>query len=65
MTSELTERTSPATPVGTGSVGALPVETTTAAEAPDAEGLRPDHVGSHSMRCYWDFVECRWRCSRD
>jgi len=63
MTSELKERTSPATPVGTGSVGAMPVETTT--EAPPAEGLRPDHVRSHSMRCYWDFVECRWRCSAD
>lgn len=59
MTSELQERTSPATPVGTGSVGTLPVET------PRAEALRPDHVRSHSMRCYWDFVECRWRCSRD
>jgi hypothetical protein len=62
MTSELKERTTPATPVGAGSVGTLPVET---AEAPAAEGLRPDHVRSHSMRCYWDFVECRWRCNRD
>ena len=24
-----------------------------------------DHVRSHSMKCYWDFVECRWQCSRD
>jgi hypothetical protein len=24
-----------------------------------------DHVRSHSMRCYWDFVECRWQCPRD
>jgi hypothetical protein len=22
-----------------------------------------DHVQSHSMKCYWDFVECRWQCS--
>jgi hypothetical protein len=23
-----------------------------------------DHVRSHSNRCYWDFVECRWACVR-
>jgi hypothetical protein len=22
-----------------------------------------DHVRAHSVRCYWDHVECRWRCS--
>jgi len=21
-----------------------------------------DHVTSHSIKCYWDFVECRWQC---
>ena len=24
-----------------------------------------DHVRSHSTRCYWDHVQCRWACSRD
>jgi cyclopropane fatty-acyl-phospholipid synthase-like methyltransferase len=22
-----------------------------------------DHVTSHSIKCYWDFVDCRWQCS--
>jgi len=64
MTSELKERTSPAAPVGAGPVGTRLVEASTV-EAPTVEGPRPDHVRSHSMSCYWDFVECRWRCSRD
>jgi hypothetical protein len=64
MTSELKERTSPATPVETGPVGTLQAETPRV-EEPAAEALAPDHVRSHSMRCYWDFVECRWRCSGD
>ena len=64
MTSELKEKTSPAVPVETAAVRELPVETPTA-EAAAAGSLRPDHVRSHSMRCYWDFVECRWRCSGD
>jgi hypothetical protein len=54
MTSELIVRSTPAAPVETEPV-----------EAPAAEPLRPDHVRSHSMRCYWDFVDCRWRCARD
>jgi hypothetical protein len=24
-----------------------------------------DHIAAHSMKCYWDFTECRWQCSRD
>jgi hypothetical protein len=23
-----------------------------------------DHVRSHDVKCYWDFVECRWECPR-
>jgi hypothetical protein len=64
MTSELKDRAIPATPAETGSVGTFEVETPRA-EVPAAEPLGPDHVRSHSMRCYWDFAECRWRCSRD
>ena len=26
---------------------------------------RLDHVTSHSIKCYWDFREARWECSRD
>jgi len=26
---------------------------------------RLDHVTSHSIKCYWDFRECRWECSDD
>jgi hypothetical protein len=22
-----------------------------------------DHVHAHSVKCYWDFMECRWQCS--
>ncbi|NUR06746.1 MAG: hypothetical protein HOQ22_01265 [Nocardioidaceae bacterium] len=21
-----------------------------------------DHVTSHSIKCYWDYLECRWEC---
>jgi hypothetical protein len=64
MTSELKDRTIPAAPVEAGSVGMLQDETPSV-EVPAAEPFAPDHVRSHSMRCYWDFAECRWRCSRD
>ncbi len=23
-----------------------------------------DHVRSHGPRCFWDFLDCRWDCSR-
>ena len=66
MTSELKVRTTPATSVETGPVGALTVETLMVeVEVPAAGRLRPDHVRSHSTHCYWDFVDCRWRCSRE
>ena len=32
-------------------------------EAPDLVVV--DHVRSHTVKCYWDFMECRWECSRD
>jgi hypothetical protein len=38
---------------GTGPVPVAPVEPPRAVA---------DHVRSHSMGCYWDFVECRWQC---
>ena len=62
MTSELTERVSPATPIETGTVRS-PAVTTMTGEAAVVEPLRVDHVRSHSKGCYWDFVECRWQCS--
>jgi hypothetical protein len=24
-----------------------------------------DHVRSHSVKCYWDYRDCRWQCSDD
>lgn len=24
-----------------------------------------DHITAHSLKCYWDFIECRWQCSRE
>ena len=26
---------------------------------------RLDHVRSHSVKCYWDYRDCRWQCSAD
>jgi hypothetical protein len=31
----------------------------------EAAVQRLDHITSHSIKCYWDFRECRWECSED
>jgi len=31
--------------------------------APAVEEL--DHVRFHSVKCYWDYRDCRWQCSAD
>jgi hypothetical protein len=42
----------------------VPVQATVTLE--QAPELPPaDHVRMHGPRCYWDFRECRWECSRD
>jgi hypothetical protein len=40
---------------------AVPAQATPVEPAPAPSVV--DHVRSHSMKCYWDFVECRWQCS--
>ena len=22
-----------------------------------------DHISAHSVKCYWDYRDCRWQCS--
>ena len=39
------------------------VDTVPHEQQPVVELAVLDHVTSHSIKCYWDFVECRWRCS--
>jgi hypothetical protein len=55
--------------------GTLPVTATLPAQpaavepavepAADPGPAKPviDHVHAHSVKCYWDFMECRWQCS--
>jgi hypothetical protein len=37
------------------------------AQAPTVEAVPVpavhDHLRSHAPTCYWDHLECRWRCS--
>lgn len=33
------------------------------APAAAAPAVVIDHVRSHEVACYWDHLECRWRCS--
>ena len=35
------------------------------AAVPDVPAeVRVDHVRTHGPRCFWDFRDCRWDCSR-
>jgi len=35
------------------------------ATVPDVPAkVRVDHVRTHGPRCFWDFRDCRWDCSR-
>ena len=49
--------------------GTTPVTTTLPAQAPPVDSVPAepviDHVHAHSVKCYWDFMECRWQCSDD
>jgi hypothetical protein len=39
----------------------------TQSPAVEPEPTKPviDHIHAHSVKCYWDFMECRWQCSDD
>jgi hypothetical protein len=41
----------------------LPIQTAKVDPVPKEPVI--DHVRAHSVKCYWDFMECRWQCSDD
>ena len=46
--------------------GTPPVTATIPTQAPIVDPAPApviDHVHAHSVKCYWDFMECRWQCS--